>query len=220
MMLRALAPLLSAAVVAVSACRASAPPRIPGSDFGSEVAPDSFEVVFETSAGDWTAVFHSAWSPRGAARVWELSRRDVWAGARFYRVNPRVVQFGYSGVRVRDSVWRSLAIDDDPVVASNSVGRISFARGGPNTRSFQLFVNRVDNGGPEVERYDYDTCCDGGYPPVGEIRGGLAAFEAINDEYGESPPQDSIRALGNEFLLRTFPRLDSIVRTRVTREWR
>jgi homoserine O-acetyltransferase len=218
-MLRSLAPLLSVAVVALSACRASAPPRIPGPDFGSEVAPDSFEVVFQTSAGDWTAMFHAAWSPRGAARVWELARRDVWAGARFYRVNPRVVQFGYSGDPVRDSIWRSLPIEDDPVVETNSVGRISFARGGPDTRSFQLFVNRVVNGGPDVESFDYDTCCGGGYPPVGEIREGLASFEAINDEYGEGPPQDSIRIVGNEFLSRAFPRLDSILATRVVTEW-
>jgi cyclophilin family peptidyl-prolyl cis-trans isomerase len=220
MTLRPLAPILCAVAVAASACGVGSPPRIPGPEFGSAVAPDSFEVVFRTSTGNWTAVFHSAWSPEGATRVWELARRDVWAGARFYRVNPRVVQFGYSGDPLRDSVWRSLTIDDDPVVESNSVGRISFARGGPDTRSFQLFVNRVDNGGPEVERFDYDTCCDGGYPPVGEIREGLDAFEAINDEYGEAPPQDSIRFVGNEFLRRAFPRLDSIIGTDVVREWR
>lgn len=177
-------------------------------------------MLFRTSAGDWVAVFHRAWSPRGAARVWELARRDVWAGARFYRVNPRVVQFGWSGDPARDSVWRRLTIDDEPVVETNSAGRISFARGGPDTRSFQLFVNRVDNGGPEVERYDYDTCCDGGYPPVGEIRDGLRAFEAINDEYGQQPGQDSIRTVGNDYLRRAFPRLDSIIETRVTRSWR
>ncbi len=219
---RRLLPLLCAVAVAVaaSACGAGAPPRIPGPEFGSAVAPDSFAVLFRTSAGDWTAVFHRAWSPRGAERVWELARRDVWAGARFYRVNPRVVQFGYSGDPVRDSVWRELTIEDDPVVATNSVGRISFARGGPDSRSFQLFVNRVDNAGPGVERYDYDTCCDGGYPPVGEIREGRAAFEAINDEYGQTPPQDSIRLLGSAFLERAFPRLDSIIGTRVVAEWR
>jgi len=183
-------------------------------------APDSFEVLFVTSAGEWVATFHRAWSDRGAARVWELARRDVWAGARFYRVNPRVVQFGYTGDLARDTVWRDLQIEDDTLVASNRAGRISFARGGADTRSFQLFVNRVDNAGPEIEGFDYDTCCEGGYPPVGEIVRGMEAFEAINEEYGEEPEQSLIRREGKAYLARVFPRLDSIVETRILREWR
>lgn len=217
---RTLLPALCAVAVSAAACAAPAPPRVPGPDFGTEVAPDSFQVLFVTSAGDWTATFHRSWSPRGAERVWELARRDVWAGARFYRVNPRVVQFGYSGDPALDSTWRGMPIEDEPVVETNGIGRIAFARGGPDTRSFQLFINRVANGGPEVERFDYDTCCNGGYPPVGEIVEGIASFEAINDEYGEDPEQDSIRNLGSAYLLRVFPRLDSIVQTRVIREWR
>jgi len=207
-------------LAAAAACASPRPPRIPAADLASGAAPDSFEVLFVTSAGDWVATFHRAWSPRGSDRIWELARRDVWAGARFYRVNPRVVQFGLSGDPVRDSVWRSLPIEDEPVVASNSAGRISFARGGPDTRSFQLFINRVDNGGPEVESFDYDSCCEGGFPPVGEIVRGMEAFEAINDEYGEEPAQSSIRTRGNAYLLEEFPRLDSIIETRVLREWR
>jgi len=217
---RTLVPVLCALLVGGTACASPRPPRIPEAEFVSGTAPDSFQVLFVTSAGDWVATFHRAWSPRGADRVWELARRDVWAGGRFYRVNPGVVQFGLSGDPVRDSVWRSMSIEDDPVVASNRAGRISFARAGPDTRSFQLFVNRVDNSGPDVEGFDYDTCCDGGFPPVGEIVRGMEAFEAINDEYGEEPEQSSIRRRGNAYLLEEFPRLDSILETRVVREWR
>jgi len=216
---RTLLPTLCALGV-VFACAPPRPARVPAGPISPESAPDSFQVLFRTSAGDWAATFHRAWSPRGAARVWELARRDVWAGARFYRVNPRVVQFGYSGDVARDSAWRARPIEDDSLVASNRRGRISFARAGPGTRSFQLFVNRVDNAGPEVESFDYDLCCEGGFPPVGEIARGLAAFEAINGEYGEAPEQDSIRALGNAYLRRAFPRLDSILETRILRAWR
>jgi peptidyl-prolyl cis-trans isomerase A (cyclophilin A) len=44
--------------------------------------------------------------------------------------------------------------------------------------------------------------------------------------YGEGPPrgsgpsQDSIRAQGNAYLRRVFPRLDVIRTARVVREWR
>jgi peptidyl-prolyl cis-trans isomerase A (cyclophilin A) len=37
---------------------------------------------------------------------------------------------------------------------------------------------------------------------------------------GRGPAQDSIRASGNDYLRRAFPRLDFIRRARVVREWR
>lgn len=218
---RPLLPLALSLLVPVFACGGGSNLQAPAPERLRAPAPDSFEVEFVTSTGNWTAVFHRAWSPAGVDRIHHLVSSNFWSGARFYRVNPRVVQFGYSGTPSRDSVWRELRIPAEPVVASNDRGRISFARSGPDSRSTQLFINRIDNGwGDNEERYNYDTCCDGGYPPLGEIRKGLDAFDSINDEYGESPRQDSIGAVGNAYLARTFPRLDSIVETRVTREWR
>ncbi len=223
--LRPLAPLVLSILVPLAACGAAMDLYQPTPEQLEAPAPDSFEVLFRTSAGQWRAVFHRSWSPEGADRIYQLAENDFWAGARFYRVNPRVVQFGYSGNPALDSVWRELSITDDPVVVPNDRGRISFARGGPDSRTFQLFINRIDNGvtdDPDVdpERFNYDSCCNGGYPPVGEIRSGIEAFDAINSEYGESPRQDSIRRVGSPYLMRAFPRLDSIIETRVTERWR
>ena len=94
--------------------------------------------------------------------------------------------------------------------------------GGPNTRSTQLYFNLVDNT-PRL-----DTLNGSGFPPIGRIVEGLAVLDYLNWEYSGTrggqlfpgPAQDSIRILGNAYLRRTFPRLDYIVRARVTRRWR
>jgi cyclophilin family peptidyl-prolyl cis-trans isomerase len=211
--LRAL-PLALLLLATAAACRRPGPLLAPERHGLDAPAPDSFAVLMSTSRGDVEFVFHRGWSPRGVDRVHWLASNDFWAGARIYRVNASVVQFGYTGVPAVDSAWGTRRIADEPVVASNTLGRVSFARGGPDTRGTQLFVNRTDN-------VRYDTCCNGGFPPVGEVRRGMDVVLAFFGEYGEEAgmAQDSIRRSGNPFLDRTYPRLDSIIGTRVTARW-
>ncbi len=175
-------------------------------------APDSFSVIFETNAGNFQTMFYRSWSPLAVDRIHYLSRHSFFSGSRFFRINPSVVQFGYTGQPALDSIWRTLPIKDEPVVSSNTRSTVSFARGGPNSRDFQLFINMTDN-------KDYDTCCDGGFPPIGKIVSGMEVIQSLNDEHGEEPVyyQDSIMINGNEFLDRIFPRLDSIQRTRISK---
>ncbi len=175
-------------------------------------APDSFSVVFATSAGDFQMMFYRDWSPLAVDRIHYLSRHSFFSGARVFRINPSVVQFGYTGKPVLDSIWRTLPIADEPVVSSNTRSTVSFARGGPNSRDFQLFINMTDN-------QDYDTCCGGGFPPVGKVVSGMEVIQSFNNEHGEEPVyyQDSIMLIGNEFLDRQFPRLDTIQETRIGR---
>lgn len=181
-------------------------------------APDSFLVEMVTSEGEILVKMRRSWSPAGVDRVHHLMANDFYAGARIYRVvDDFVVQWGYSGDPVLDSVWREHPIPDEPVVASNRRGVVSFARAGPETRSFQLFVNLVDN-----ERLD--RLMSGGvegYPPVGEIVDGVEVVDGFYGAYQErAPSQDSIRILGNDYLRRDYPQLDSIVSTRVITRWR
>ena len=117
-------------------------------------APDSFMVTFETSAGDIVIAFYREWAPLGVDRIYHLTRYNFYAGSRFFRVNPGLVQFGLSGQPALDSVWAELTIPDDPLVASNTRGTVSFAKSGPGSRNTQLFINRQDNA-------LYDTCCGG-----------------------------------------------------------
>jgi peptidyl-prolyl cis-trans isomerase A (cyclophilin A) len=172
-------------------------------------APDSFTATFETSAGDLVVAFYREWAPLGVDRVYHLTRYNFFAGAQFFRVNPGLVQFGLSGQPALDSLWTDLPIQDDPLVQSNTRGTVSFAKAGPGTRATQMFINRLDN-------TSYDTCCAGGFPPIGRVVSGMEVVDALFSGHGETPVmfQDSISILGNGFLDRQYPGLDSIVSTR------
>ena len=213
------APLLAiAAAVAVGACGQNTALYDPTPEMLSVPAPDSFVVAIETSEGNLEVKMHRAWSPAGVDRVFHLMANDFYAGARIYRVVPDfVAQWGFSGDPVLDSVWGDRRVDDEPVVASNTRGVVSFARGGPRTRSYTLFVNLVDN-----ERLD-DMDAGGivGYPPIGVIERGLEVIDGFYAAYADrTPSQDSIRIQGNDYLRREYPQLDSIIATRVIKWWR
>jgi len=179
----------------------------------STEAPDSFLVAFETSAGDFELAFHRAWGPVAVDRVYQLAQDGFWNGARIYRVNDRYAQFGYSGRPAHDSLWVRTAFPDEPVLASNTRGTVSFARGGPDTRSAILFINRSDN--TNLDDLDWNDVV--GFPPVGRVSRGMDAVDVLYSGYGDDPMQweDSIAGVGNPFLDRRYPELDSIVTVRV-----
>ena len=207
------------AALAVGACaHRNAALRDPTAEMLGARAPDSFVVEVRTSEGPFQITMHRAWSPLAVDRVYHLLSNDFYAGARFYRVVPGfVVQWGFSGDPALDSVWRGRGVEDEPVVGSNTRGVVSFARSGPRTRSYTLFINVADN-----QRLD-STVQQGvvGYPPIGVVSANLPVVDGFYAAY-ELPGgiQDSIRILGNAYLRRTWPQMDSIVGTRVLSEWR
>ncbi len=200
---------LATAAVAMVACGA------PAEDAAGDgtVAPDSFRVAFRTSAGPFEVEFVRAWSPVAVDRVWELGRTGFWEGARIYRVNDRYAQFGYSGRPELDARWIPAGIPDEPVRMSNQRGTVSFARGGPGTRSTILFVNRSDN--TDLDALQWNGVL--GFPPVGRVVSGMEAIDALHAGYGDAPMQweDSIAVQGNPFLDRMYPELDSIAAVEV-----
>jgi cyclophilin family peptidyl-prolyl cis-trans isomerase len=209
---------LPAAALWLAACGVNAALWEPTPEMLALAAPDSFTVAIETSEGTIDVVMHRAWSPLGVDRMYHLMRNDFYRGARIYRVVPGfVAQWGFSGDPVLDSLWEDRPLDDEPTVASNLRGTLSFARAGARTRSYTLFVNLVDN--PRLD----DVPAGGvvGYPPIGRIERGLDVVDGFYPGYSDDPPmQDSISTLGNEYFRRKYPQLDSIVGTRVIREWR
>jgi len=218
--MRRLTPPRAALLVASSwlaACGTNQALWEPSPEMLAAPAPDSFIVEVETSEGPFYVSMHRDWSPLGVDRVYHLMSNDFYAGARFYRVVPGfVAQWGFSGDPTLDSIWQERPIADEPTVESNLRGVVSFARAGPETRSYTLFVNLVDNA-----RLD-DAVAGGiaGYPPIGRIVNGVEVLDGFYAAYTEDPPgQDSISMLGNEYLRRRYPQLDSIVATRVILEW-
>jgi peptidyl-prolyl cis-trans isomerase A (cyclophilin A) len=183
-------------------------------------APDSFRVSFETTKGTFAVMAHRAWAPRGVDRFYFLAKHDYYRGVRFFRVIRNfVAQFGINGDPEVSAVWRPLQLPDDSVRHSNKRGTISFASAGPNTRTVQLFINLVDN--PRLDAFG-----GVGFAPIGEVVEGMEVVDSLYSGYGEGAPrgkgpqQDSIAALGNEYLERAFPELDAVVRTRIEREWK
>ena len=209
------------ALLVASACGGGDPLLTPNPKTLATAAPDSFEVRLETTRGPATLRVYRAWSPLGVDRFHYLASHGFYDGARFFRVVAGfVAQFGLSGTPVLDAVWADRTIPDEPVRQSNVRGTISYARGGPNTRSQQLYINLVDN-------VRLDTVSTFGFPPIGRVVEGMAAIDSLYSGYGGTnrqrlpgPSQDSIRVAGNGYLDRQFPLLDRIVRARVTREWR
>jgi len=93
------------------------------------------------------------------------------------------------------------------VKGSNTRGTITFAMGGPNTRTTQLFINFADN-----SRLD-----SMGFPPFGKVIEGMEVVDKINGEYGDMPQQGGngpnpgrIAMQGNAYLKKDFPNLDYI----------
>ena len=101
----------------------------PSSPEMTATAPETFSVRFETSAGEFDVTVHRAWSPNGADRFYNLVRHGYYDDVRFFRVlEGFMAQFGISGDPALNQVWRTANIADDPVLQSNTRGRITYAK--------------------------------------------------------------------------------------------
>ena len=212
------------AVVASFACFWRKPPALdPAAPHFAAQAPDSFDVEMVTTKGTIVTRIRRNWSPNGADRFYALVRSGFYTDVAFHRtIRNFVAQFGIHGDTAVMAKFRNKTIPDDTVRATNKRGTLSYARGGRNTRSTQLYFNLVDNT-PRL-----DTLNGFGFPPIGEIVSGLTVMDSLNWEYSGTrggqqfpgPSQDSIGRKGNEYLRRVFPRLDYIIRSRVVKTYK
>lgn len=211
---RALA--LALATLGLAACTRAGregPPRAAAPLAGPA---DSVLVRFTTSQGEFDVMLRRHWAPLGAARVAEAVDSGYYDGARFFRVlRGFVAQFGLAADSAATAAWRERRLADDPVTQSNRRGTLTFAAGGPNTRTVQLFVNLRDN-----------ARLDGmGFAPVGEVVRGMDVVAALHAGYGEASPagrgptQERISAGGEAYLAAEFPQLDRIVSARAIARW-
>jgi peptidyl-prolyl cis-trans isomerase A (cyclophilin A) len=218
--------ILFALLVALVACGGSfrpAPLTEPTDPRFLSVAPDSFDVDMVTTKGTMIVRVRRNWAPIGADRFYALVRNHYFDSVAFHRtIRNFVAQFGIHGDTAVSRAWRGKSILDDPVKVVNQKGTLSYARGGPNTRSVQLFFNTVDNT-PRL-----DTLNTFGFPPIGQVIRGIGVLDSLNWEYSGTrggqtfpgPSQDSLSRQGNAYLQRHFPRLDYILRARIARIWK
>ena len=200
---------LAAAVVAGTAAAAAPPSQLLHPASLHAKAPAVYRASFATTKGTFVVTVHRAWSPLGADRFYNLVQAHFFDGVMFFRVvKGFVVQFGISPDPAISKAWQSATIKDDPVKASNTPGTITFADGGPQTRTTQVFVNLGDNSGN----------LDGlGFSPFGKVTSGMSVVNKLYGGYGEQPSHDQqqISTQGNAFLRKTFPKLDSIRTARI-----
>jgi peptidyl-prolyl cis-trans isomerase A (cyclophilin A) len=187
-------------------CKETAPQDPPITP-DAEVQPlATYSVEFKTSAGDLTVDVNREWAPLGADRFFELVEAGFYDDIRVFRVLPGfVAQFGMNGDPDVHRMWSNQTIADDPVVQSNIRGTLSFAAGGPNTRTTQVFINYSDNSALD----------DQGFSPFGMVSTGMDVADTFNSDYGETPDQVEINSAGNDYLDSNFPNLDVITSARV-----
>jgi peptidyl-prolyl cis-trans isomerase A (cyclophilin A) len=177
-------------------------------------APDTFKATFTTTKGDFVLEVHRDWAPLGADRFFNLVRNGFFSNVSFYRVlQGSLVQFGASPDPKVAAVWSRAPISDDPVKQANTRGRVSFAMGGPNTRTTQVFINLKDNS-------PYDAM---GFAPFGEVVEGMEIVDSFYSGYGDmaeqggqGPSQQRVARDGKAYLDKTFPNLDSIISATIT----
>ena len=174
-----------------------------------ETAPETFRASFETTAGDFTIEVRREWAPLGADRFYNLVKNGFYDDQRIYRVvEGFMVQFGIHGDPLVDYQWHDELLLDDPVVATNSRSRVSFAKGGANSRTVEIFISYRNNS-------DLDAL---GFSPFGEVVDGMDVVDAFYAEYGDGPPrgqgvyQAQAHATGEEYFAAEFPELDRVVR--------
>ena len=173
----------------------------------TEKAPATYKVKMDTSKGAFTITVRRDWAPIGADRFYNLVKAGFYDDVRFFRVLPDfMAQFGIHGRPSVMEAWRPARLKDDPVKQSNLRGYVTFATGGPNTRTTQLFINFKDNA--PLDRQ--------GFAPIGEVTEGMAIVDSLYSGYGEGAPrgkgpdQGAMNMEGNAYLAAKFPKLDFI----------
>jgi peptidyl-prolyl cis-trans isomerase A (cyclophilin A) len=192
---------LIVSIALLSACAAC------GQKPANETAPATFKVNFDTSRGPVVIEVTRADAPNGADRFYNLVKAKYFDGARFFRVlSGFMAQFGISGDPALTKVW-DVPIQDDPVKTTNARGTLTFAATSePNSRTTQMFINFVDNGRLDSQRF----------APVGKVISGMEFIDQIYAGYGQTPDQSQIEAQGNSYLQKEFPMLDYIKTARIT----
>ena len=160
---------------------------------------------------------HQEWSPHGYDRAVELFQRHFYDGSHFFRVVPKfLVQFGISYSDNKElQAFARRPIPDDPKKVDPPIkfepGTISYAGGGPNSRTSQLFISYGSAASLGTQLWE---------TPIGKVVEGMENVESFYSygdmpPWGEGPVQQKIHG-GPEYIEQNFPLTDKFVRCKVT----
>ena len=136
----------AAAEEAAAAIEKEANPALVDPSLATETAPDAFRVKLETTKGDVVILVNRSWAPNGVDRFYNLVKIGYYSDVAFYRViRGFMAQCGFSPDPKISDAWSRQKIADDPMLQANTRGMVTFAMGGPNSRTTQFFINFADN---------------------------------------------------------------------------
>jgi peptidyl-prolyl cis-trans isomerase A (cyclophilin A) len=176
----------------------------------------SATVVCETTKGQFVIDVFKEWSPLGAERFIHLVKDGFFTDIAFFRcVDGFLTQFGISD-NPDLQYWHENTIADDPNLNMGiHKNYVSFAGGGPNTRSTQIFIafEYLDFLGNEP----WET-------PFGVVVEGQSTLDSLYrgygdiDPFGTGPDQQEIFRLGNQYIRDNFPKIDFLHTCEVVEE--
>jgi len=202
------AAVLGAILLAAAGCgggSSSAPPPTSSSLLHpsslNKTAPNTYKAQFATTKGSFVVTVTRSWAPLGADRFYNLVLNHFYDNQPIFRVLPGfVVQWGISATPAIARAWQTAAIKDDPVTHSNAAGTITFATGGPNTRTTQVFVNVAANSSLDSQ----------GFAPFGTVTSGFSVFSQLYSGYADTFDQAAFTQGGASYVHQNFPKLDWI----------
>ena len=174
-------------------------------------APENFVARFETTKGNIDIEIERKLSPKAVDRFYQLVKYNFFEDGTFYRVVPNfVAQFGNTDTIVSNQ-WKKTIIEDEPVIAGNNKGALSFARAGKNTRDLDLFINLKDN-------HRLDTINSNGvvgFPSFGKVVGGMNVVESLYDGYSGETMKDEEIFNSTKLMRERYPKLDRILNAKI-----
>lgn len=189
-------------------------PKVFHKKWTTEIAPETYTVQFETSKGNFEIDVTRRLSPHAVDRLYQLVTNRYFDGHLFYRVNPGfVAQFGSGDKEAYDS-WDSISVPDEAVVQGNGKGTLSFARGGPESRTSDLFINLEDN--QRLDTIFYNDVR--GFPSFGRVTKGMEVVTALYSGYADTTMERlDLMYTDQEAFIQKFPKLDTIHHVRIRR---
>jgi len=195
--------LLGIVIIIIISCS----PKLFSKKWTKEIAPKNFTVQFETSKGEFDISVTRNLSPKAVDRFYQLVKHDYFDNQLFYRVNPGfVAQFG-STDSILYNHWNNVAVPDEKVVQGNAKGTLSFGRGGPETRTTDLYINLSDN--HRLDTIFYNDVK--GFPTFGRVVNGMEVLASLYSGYSDTT-MDTLDLMyaDRKSFLKLFPELDTI----------
>jgi peptidyl-prolyl cis-trans isomerase A (cyclophilin A) len=183
-------------LLAAAALSAQPKPAVP-----NEKAPENFKTRFNTTKGDFVIAVNRSWAPLAADRFYALVKLGFYDGSAFFRVIPQfAAQFGIHPNPAVQAKWEKAPLKDEVGKQSNTLGHVSFAASGADSRTTQIFINLKDN--KSLDRQ--------GFTVFGDVVQGVGVSGVLYNGYSDRPDQGKILKLGAAYLKANFPKLDYI----------